>query len=315
MKKILLTGSCGFIGTNFMRHVMTHYSNYNWVSVDKVIAKYNRPHVKLNNDHPFYMGDIADEQFINNVFALEKPDYVIHMAAESFVDDSIASAGPFIHSNVVGTQVMIDMSIRYDIKKFLYVSTDEVYGQLSKDSESWTEKSITKPRNPYSASKLSGELIVYAANQTHGLPFYITRSCNNYGKFQPPRNLVPKIVSCLIKNQEIPIHGTGENYREWIHALDHASGIMTVLENGNLNEIYNIGSGEELQNLEMVNLISKLMNKTPNIRHISDRKGHDYRYSINCDKLKSLGWKKQWTLEDGLRSLIDWYKNNDYLYK
>src|SRR5574343_384425 len=316
MKKILVTGSAGFIFSNFMRKALSEFSsNYEFISVDKVLASYNYPNVKLNQDHKFYMGDIADEQFMNNIFALECPDIVIHGAAESFVDSSITSAGPFIHSNVVGTQVLVDMAVKYGIERFVYISTDEVYGQLlSLQDSSWTEEASINPRNPYSASKAAGELIVKAANQTHGLQYNITRCCNNFDPRQPPRNLVPKIITCCLTNQKIPIHGTGKQFREWIYVEDHCSAIMTIVNRAPLNETYNIGTGKELTNLEMVKKISQALKMEENILFVKDRLGHDFRYSVNCDKIIKLGWTPQFVFEEGLEKSINWYMANKDIY-
>lgn len=316
MKKILVTGSCGFIFSNFMRKVMQENLQYEFVSVDKVISSYNRPNVILNKDHNFYMGDIADEQFMNNVFAIEKPDIVIHGAAESFVDDSIKSAGPFIHSNVVGTQVMTDMAVKYGVERFIYVSTDEVYGQLKDIKDlSWIEDQPICPRNPYSASKASGELIVKAANQTHGLNYNITRSCNNYGPNQPPRNLVPKVITCAMRQENIPIHGNGKNYREWLYVEDHCDAIMKIANNAPMNETYNIGSGIEKTNLEMVNEIGLITGFNTKIKFIPDRAGHDFRYSVDCSKIRKLGWEPQYTFEKGLSNCIQWYLTHPQYFK
>jgi len=277
-KKVLVTGSCGFIFSNFMRKVMREQEQYQFVSIDRVLAPYNIYNIKANSDHPFYMGDIADEQFIENVFQIEKPDIIIHGAAESFVDDSIKSAGPFIHSNVVGTQVLVDAALRHNVNRFVYISTDEVYGQLQPGDPSWNENTPINPRNPYSASKASGELIVKAANQTHGLNYIITRCCNNYGPSQPYRNLVPKIIYSMKNNKPIPIHGSGKQFREWIFVEDHCSAIMKIVNENIVNETFNVGSGVEFTNLEMINHISLLLNQKPEIKFVKDRPGHDFRY-------------------------------------
>jgi dTDP-glucose 4,6-dehydratase len=314
VKKILVTGSCGFIFSNFMRKVMQDKLPYTFVSIDKVLSPYNLYNVELNKDHHFYMGDIADEQFVENVFKLEKPDIIIHGAAESFVDDSIRSAAPFIHSNVVGTQVMVDISLKYNVEKFIYISTDEVYGQLAYGDSSWTELSSINPRNPYSASKAAGELIVRAANQTHGLKYNITRCCNNYGPSQPYRNLVPVIIYNLLHNKPIPIHGSGKQYREWIYVEDHISAILKVLESGSVDETYNIGTGAECTNLEMVENIAAILNKTPIIQNVKDRPGHDFRYSVNCSKLHKLKWKPSFKFTEGLEKCVNWYLNNTWYW-
>jgi dTDP-glucose 4,6-dehydratase len=310
-KKILITGSAGFIFSNFIRKVIAEDLPYEFVSIDAVLAKYNIPNIYEHPRHKFYMGDIADEKFVRNVFEIEKPDYVINGAAESFVDDAIASAIPFIHSNIWGTQVLIDASVAHKVEKFIQISTDEVYGHLtSKDDEPWTEASVPKPRNPYSASKYAAEVILHAASETHGLTYNITRCANNFGSRQPPRNLIPKIITSLIQGEKIPIHGDGTNIREWLYVDNHCTAIMKVLEDGKPNEIYNIGSGVEKTNLEMIDIISSIAGISPKIQFIPDRKGHDKRYSVNCDKLKSLGWKQEIEFEPALKKTVEWYRDN-----
>ncbi len=314
-KKILVTGSCGFIFSNFMLRHLRFDSEYEFASVDKLIAPYNFANINKSSGHTFYMGDIADEHFMTNVFKLEKPDYIIHGAAESFVDDSIASAKPFIHSNVVGTQNLVDLSVKYNVEKFIYISTDEVYGQLQPGDAAWTEESVTLPRNPYSASKLAGELIVRAAGETHNLKYNITRCSNNYGPRQPPRNLIPKIITCLLNDLPIPIHGSGKQLREWLYVTDHNEAVMKVLIQGTNKEIYNIGSGFELTNLEIIEYISKLMNITPKIKYVKDRAGHDFRYSVNCNKIKKIGWDPLFdNFSDCMNQTIRWYRENQKFY-
>lgn len=260
------------------------------------------------------MGDIADEIFMNNIFAMHKPDIVINGAAQSFVDDSIQSAGPFIHSNVVGTQVMVDLSLKYNVGKFIQISTDEIFGQLQENEKSWTEKSPINPRNPYSASKASAELIVKAANQTHGLNYIITRCCNNFGPKQPPRNLVPKIITCSLNNRPVPIHGSGKQCREWIYVEDHCSAIIMLMKSEVVNETYNIGSGIEKSNLEMVKEICQKLDIPENISFIKDRPGHDFRYSVNTSKINALGWKPKYSFSEGLDKCIEWYLKNREIY-
>jgi dTDP-glucose 4,6-dehydratase len=310
MKKLLVSGNAGFILSSFIEMYQDH--GYQLVCVDKVIAPYSMKTVQ-EQQCKFYMGDIADSHFMNNVFAMERPDLVLHGAAESFVDDSIRNALSFAHSNVLGTQVMIDMALKYRVEKFLYVSTDEIYGQLGA-SGSWTEESIPRPRNPYSASKYAGELMVYAANQTHGLNYNITRCSNNFGKRQPPRNLVPKIITCTLNSQPIPIHGSGKQFREWLYVNDHCSALLKVLEDGTPSEIYNIGSGVELTNLEMVEKIGQMLDKKPLINFVNDRPGHDFRYSVDCSKIKKLGWFPKTSFNDGMRKTISWYAANPNFY-
>jgi dTDP-glucose 4,6-dehydratase len=307
--KILITGSAGFIFSNFVRKFAINNHKYRFVSVDKLIAPYN--YYNILEDHKLHVGDIADEHFMDMVFKIEKPDIVIHGAAESFVDDSIKRASPFITSNVMGTQVIADMCVKYGVK-LMYVSTDEVMGQLkTTEDKSWVETDPIAPRNPYSASKAAGELIVKAANQTHGLNYIITRCCNNYGPRQPPRNLVPKVITCILNNRPIPIHGSGKQLREWIHAEDHSSAIMHLIEKGSINEIYNVGTGIEFTNLEIVKKICNILGRGEDLlSFVKDRPGHDFRYSVDCSKLKALGWAPEYNFDDGMKQTVQWYIDN-----
>lgn len=314
MKTVLLTGSCGFIFANFIRQAID-WEDYRFVCIDKIIAPYNRNNIFHDKRQTFYLGDIADEQFVHNVFQIEKPDIVIHGAAESFVDDSIRSAKPFVHSNIVGTQVLVDEAVNLGVERFIYISTDEVYGHLLPgDKAAWDELAVPNPRNPYSATKYCGERIVYAANQTHGLPYNITRSSNCYGPRQPPRNLVPKVITCLRDNLPIPIHGDGSNVREWTYVDDKISAIQWILH-APLNEIYNIGSGFQCSNFEMVYHIARLMKKQPKIEFIPDRKGHDFSYHVQADKLKALGWMpNKLSFDNRMTHTINWYLENSSFY-
>ena len=316
MKKILITGSCGFIFSNFVRQYLKH-SKYELIGVDKIIAPNNYLNIiPEQEEHKLYIGDIADVHFMDMVFKKERPDIILHAAAESFVDDSIRRALPFVHSNVLGTQVMVDMALKYGTERFVYISTDEVYGQLiNAQASSWYEDTPINPRNPYSASKAAGELIVKAAHETHGLNYNITRCCNNFGPRQIPRNLVPKVITCATAEERIPIHGEGKQFREWIYVEDKCSAVMKIIEKAPLNEIYNIGSGVELSNLDMAYTICDILNKKRTlVKFVKDRPGHDFRYSVNCDKIKQLGWKPKYTFDKGIKKCIDWYLNNSWYF-
>lgn len=312
--KILITGTLGFIFSNFIRTIIDQEPDTQFVCIDKCIEKYSLHNIFDHPRHKFYFGDCADPLFIDNIFNIEKPDYVIHGAASSFVDDSIKSAPEFTYNNIQGTQVMIDASLRYDVKKFLFISTDEVYGQFTTSYGSWDENDPINPRNPYSASKASAELMVKSAGSTHKLPYLITRSCNNYGPRQPPRNLLPRIICNLLNNVEIPIHGDGKNIREWIYVDDNCSAIMKVLKEGTLGEIYNIGTNIEVNNLNMVEIVSNKLNIKPNIKFIEDRKGHDFRYSVDCSKIKTLGWSYKTEFYEGINKSIEWYLEHSKRY-
>lgn len=315
-KKILITGVCGFIFSNFIKKVLEEESdNYSFVGIDKLADSFSFHNLTEHSNYKFYLGDISDEHFIDSVFKIERPDIIINGAASSFVDASIINAKPFIQSNVYGTQVLTDASVKYGVEKFFQISTDEVYGHLQIGEPSWTEKSIQFPRNPYSVSKYSSELVVYAANQTHGLQYQITRCCNVFGGRQPNRNLIPKTIACIDKNLPIPIHGTGKNIREWLYVDNKIDAIMFILKNAPTNQIYNIGSGHELTNIEIVNKICDHLGKGHEfISFVPDRKGHDFRYSIDCDKLKSLGWKPNYTFEQGFEKTMEWYRDNAWYF-
>jgi dTDP-glucose 4,6-dehydratase len=316
-KTILLSGSLGFIATNFVHKFYRDGWNdkYRLVGIDKAVEKYNLLNNFSHPEYKFYLGDICNQHLIDNIFSLEKIDIVLHAAAYSFVCDSLVSGIPFTQSNVVGTQVLLEAAAKYKCESFFYVSTDEIYGQLPTDGESWNENTAPNPRNPYSASKLAGELMVKAAHENYKMPIIISRCCNNYGSFQPPRNLIPKIITSLLKDVEIPIHGNGKNIREWIHADDHSSAIMFLLDNKKYNDLFNIGTNYETSNLEMVEIISSKMKITPKIKFISDRASHDFRYSINCEKIKSLGWAPQISFDIGIDKAINWYKENFKRYE
>jgi dTDP-glucose 4,6-dehydratase len=312
MKKILLTGACGFIFSNFLRYALEH-TDYEIVSVDRLVETYNFNNILKGQ--PLHIADIADHHVMDKIFRLEKPDIVIHSAAESNVDVSLRNALPFQHSNVLGTQVMVDMALKYGVERFVYISTDEVYGQLkSLLDASWTEEYCPSPRNPYSASKYSGELIVRAAHEAHGLQYNITRCSNNYGPRQNPRNLVPKIITSNFANVPVPIHGTGQQHREWLYVEDNCTAVLKIIEAAPLNETYNIGSGIETSNMKMVDLISRKMNVSANVEHVKDRAAHDQRYSVDISKIEKLGWAPHTTFEKGLEQTINWYTENKHLY-
>ena len=314
-KVVLITGTNGFIFSNFVRSLIDKYPKYRFIGIDKIVSPYNLKNTYKHPRYTFYMGDINDKHFINNVFELEKPDTVIHGAAESFVGSSIISAEVFVSSNIVGTQVMIDVSLKHKIDRFIYCGTDEVMGQLQIDEKPWTEEAQMKPRNPYAATKACGELLVYAASETHSLKYNITRSCNNFGPRQMPRNLVPKCITSILNNKPIPIHGQGKELREWIYVLDNCSAIMKIAEAAPYNEIYNIGSDFECSNLEMAYKIGDILGvKNPEINFVNDRPTNDRRYFLDCSKIKKLGWNTEYDFDRGLTQCVNWYLENRNFY-
>lgn len=313
----MITGSAGFIFSNFIRYLLQNSADYQVCSIDKILQSQTLHTIYSNKNHTFYIGDVADAHFVNIVFETERPDFIIHGAAESFVDHSIKDATPFVHSNVLGTQVMVDCAVKWGVEKFILTSTDEVYGQLTSEEESaWTEESPPNPRNPYSASKMASELIVKAAHYTHGLSYNITRSCNNYGNRQPNRNLIPKVISSILNNEPIRVYGEGAEMRDWLYVMDNCRALLRILEQAPANEVYNISAKQEYKNIEVVQLICNLMERGHNlITHVENRKGHDYRYAVDNTKILSLGWKPEIKFKQGLQDTISWYTNNQWFLK
>lgn len=316
-KKVLLTGSLSFIGSNLIRKAIYNKLPYEFCSIDKIA----RPTQSLKNqyynkDHSFYMNDICDDHAVNKIFEHEKPEIVIHMAAESSVDASINDPNVFIKSNVLGTQVIINACLKHNVEKMIYISTDEVMGHLQPDEQPWDETAPLNPRNPYAASKASGELLVKAAGQTHDLNYIITRSSNNYGPYQTSDKLIPRVIKCILNKELIPVYGNGLNTRSWIYVYDNCSALFKVLEKGKNNEIYNIGTNQEYSNIEVIQHICNTMNDGHSlIQFVKDRAGHDFRYAVNTDKVKSLGWEPLYKFKDGLKETIDWYINNKWFLK
>lgn len=304
MKTILVTGVCGFIFSNFIRQVTKQYPNINWIGVDKLVKDENINHMFSADNYTFHLADIADKHTMNRIFQLHKPDAVINGAAESFVDSSITDIFPFLQTNIIGTQVIINCCLEYN-STLLHISTDEVYGQkLSQDEPGWIETDPLLARNPYATSKASAELIVRAAHETHGLQFKMTRSCNVYGPRQKAANLIPHIIHSINENNQINIHGNGMNFRQYIHVNDKISAIMTILEHGQMNQVYNIGDNNYFRNIEIVNYIGNMLNIKPNVKYITDRKAHDFGYSVNCSKLRYLGWQPKVKINVGLWDTI-----------
>ena len=319
MPTILLTGSTGFIIGNLLRKMIYEKAQYRIVSIDRVSTPAALNNIYQNKNHTFYMGDISDSHFINNVFAYEKPDYVINGAAEASVDASLTDPNSFIKSNCMGIQVLLNAAVKYGVKKFLHVSTDEVYGALNSEEEaSWTEESPLNPRNPYAASKACSELLVNAAGTSFGLPYLITRSSNNYGNRQTADKLIPRVIKCALEDKPIPVYGQGLQIRDWTYVQDNCSGLLKALEDGTINETYNIAANCETSNIEIINRICNLVGKGhKNITFIKDPRGnaHDFRYSVNTDKIRRLGWKPEFSFKDGLENTVNWYMTNQYFLR
>jgi dTDP-glucose 4,6-dehydratase len=317
-KKYLITGGAGFIGSNFIQYLLNHHNNILILNFDNLTYAGNLYNLSDINDDPRYIfvkGDICKGKKVKNVFDQFEPDFVINFAAETHVDRSIFHPDIFVQSNVLGVQNLLQASLEHGAKKFLQVSTDEVYGSLGITGK-FTENSPLDPRSPYSASKAGADLLAKAYYHTFGLPINITRCSNNYGPYQFPEKLIPLTILNCLHEKKIPVYGDGLNVRDWIHVKDHCAAIDLVLTRGVAGEVYNIGANNERSNIEMVKLIIRILADLRPDLHISeslisyveDRKGHDWRYAVDSTKLrKDLKWKPLTPFEDGLKNTIRWY--------
>ena len=316
--KYLVTGGAGFIGSNFLHYETEKYPNDTFICLDALTYAGNYNNIKdleNKNNYKFIKGDITDREFIFKLFEQEKFDVVINFAAESHVDNSIKHPGIFLTTNIIGTGILMDASLKYGVKRYHQVSTDEVYGDLPLDRPDllFTENTPLHTSSPYSSSKASADLLVMAYYRTYGLPVTISRCSNNYGPYQFPEKLIPVVISKALKNESIPVYGTGENVRDWIHVKDHNIGVDLIVRKGKVGEVYNLGGHAERTNLEMVKTILKEMNKPEDlITFVTDRLGHDLRYAIDSTKVESeLGWTRTYTFETGIKETINWYLNNE----
>lgn len=316
--KVLITGGAGFIGSNFVIYMLDKYPDYQIINLDSLTYAGNLENLKAVDTNPNYMfvkGSISDSSFINQLFQTGI-DIVVNFAAESHVDRSITSPGIFVVTNVMGTQVLLDAAKKYNIKKFIQVSTDEVYGSLGVTGL-FTEGTPLSPNSPYSASKAGGDLLVRAYHETYGLPINITRCSNNYGPYQFPEKLIPLIIANALNDQALPVYGDGLNIRDWLYVEDHCSAIDLVLHNGVNGEVYNIGGNNERTNMQIVRTILEELNKPESlIQFVQDRLGHDRRYGIDATKITNeLGWRPKSPFEIGMPKTIRWYLENQSWWK
>jgi dTDP-glucose 4,6-dehydratase len=315
--RILVTGGAGFIGSNYVRRIAD--GTLGEISKITVLDKLTYAGTLTNlskvsaSNYEFIEGDICDAELVSKLVL--KNDLVVNFAAESHVDRSINGAKDFVVTNVLGTQTLLDAVRKSDVKTFLQVSTDEVYGSISDGS--WPETDPLLPNSPYAASKASADLICRSYFKTHGMDIRVTRCSNNYGRNQFPEKVIPLFVTNLINNKKVPVYGSGLNVRDWLHVDDHCRGIYSVLKNGRSGEVYNIGGGRELTNNEITSLILDAMGADEfSIEYVEDRKGHDLRYSVDWTKIKrELGYEPQVKFEDGLRETIQWYRDNEAWWK
>lgn len=317
MSKYLITGGAGFIGSNYCHYVTEKYPEDMFVCLDALTYAGNYNNIKMlegKENFKFVKGDITDKEFIDKLFNEERFDVVINFAAESHVDNSIKNPSIFLTTNIIGTQVLMDASLKYDVKRYHQVSTDEVYGDLPLDRPDllFTENTPIHTSSPYSSSKAGADLLVGAYYRTFGLPATISRCSNNYGPYQFPEKLIPLMVSKALKGESLPVYGTGENVRDWIHVHDHNVGVDLIVRNGKVGEVYNLGGHSERNNITIVKTILEQLGKDDSlITFVEDRKGHDLRYAIDSTKVeKELGWTRTYTFEEGIKETIDWYVNN-----
>ena len=314
MKRLLVTGGCGFIGSNFVRLEIESYADVEVTNLDALTYAGNPDNLADLADHPryrFVRGDVADAAFVRSLLA-EGFDAVVHFAAESHVDRSIGDALPFLRTNVVGTQCLLDAARAAGTPRFVHVSTDEVYGTLGPDDPPFTESTPLAPNSPYAASKAGSDLLVRAAHHTHGMETVITRCSNNYGPYQFPEKLIPLFITNALADVPLPVYGDGRQVRDWIHVLDHCRGVDAALRKGRPGTVYNFGGRSERYNLDVTHLVLELTGKPATlIRHVTDRPGHDRRYAVECGLAESeLGWRPTVAFERGLADTVAWYRAN-----
>lgn len=297
---LLVTGGLGFIGTNFIKLISNKYPTWNIAIVDK--QTYASNSIKLPKNCELFKTDI------NNVSRMEGIDIAINFAAETHVDRSIDDSTPFFRTNVLGTQNLLEQARKYGVKRFIQISTDEVYGSI-RDGK-FKEEAKLNPTSPYAASKASADLLALSYYKTYGLPIIITRSTNNYGPYQYPEKLIPLFIKKTLEDEALPLYGDGENIRDWLYVEDNCLAIEAVMLKGKEGEIYNIGANNYLKNVHIANEILSLLGKPQSlIMEVDDRLGHDFRYAVNTDKIESLGWKPRKTFMEGLKETVEWYKS------
>lgn len=313
--QLLITGGAGFIGSNFIRLIINKYPEYKIINLDKLTYCGNLENlrdVEKNPNYKFVQGDICDKELVESL--AKDCDIIVNFAAETHVDRSIGDPGAFIKTDIFGTHTLLEAARKFNIKKFIQISTDEVYGSI--DQGSFRETDILKPSSPYSASKAGAEMLVNSYFVTFKLPVVITRSSNNFGPYQYPEKLIPLFVTNLIENKKVPVYGTGLNVRDWIYVIDNCEAIDFILHNGKIGEIYNIGGGNEKTNLEITKMILNEVGKDESfIEYVKDRAGHDKRYALECSKINKLGWKPRFSFENAMKETVKWYEENEWMWK
>lgn len=311
--KYLVTGGMGFIGSNFVRYVLGEHPDAAVVNLDLLTYAGNPENLADLQDDPrckLVRGDVADASLVDRLMSEEKPDLILNFAAESHVDRSILDCAPFVRTNFVGVQVLLEACLRHKVPKFVQISTDEIYGSLGPEGK-FTEDSVLQPNNPYAVTKAAADLMVRAFHHTYGLPALITRSSNNFGPYQFPEKFIPLFISNALADQPLPLYGDGTNVRDWIYVRDNCAAIDLVARQGRIGETYNVSAGCERQNIQVAEQILRIMGKPRSlIKFVKDRPGHDKRYALDSTKLRKLGFKPERSFDERLRETVDWYIQN-----
>ena len=313
--RVLITGGAGFMGSNAIRYFLKKYSDIEIVNLDKLTYAGNPDNLKdieSNSRYRFIKGDIIDRNLLDNI--VKDVDVIINYAAETHVDRSILDPKEFIVTDVLGTYSLLESAKKHNIKKYIQISTDEVFGSIQDGK--FTEESPFKPNSPYAASKAGGDHLCRAYFKTYDMPIIVTHSCNFFGPYQYPEKLIPLFITNLLENKKIPVYGDGLQAREWISTQDHCQAVDLILQKGKAGEVYNISTGDEIKNIEITKLLLAELNKNDSfIDYVKDRPGHDRRYAIDATKLRALGWSPKMNFNDGIKQTIEWYKNNEGWWK
>ena len=315
--KLLVTGGAGFIGTNFIRHMMDADPAIEIINYDCLTYAGNLNNLKgidAQSRYTFVKGDICDQSLVNATLKKFPVDAIVHFAAESHVDRSITDPSAFVKTNVLGTHTLLEAARNHAVPKFIHISTDETYGSIMNGS--FKETDILSPSSPYSASKAGSDLLALSYFTTYHLPVMVTRCTNNFGPYQFPEKLIPLFITNLLEGKKVPVYGTGKNIRDWIHVNDHCRAVEFLLDKGVPGEVYNIGGGHEKTNLEITDKILQILGKDESmIEYVADRLGHDFRYSLDSSKLRTMGWKPRYSFEDALEETVAWYRQNEWWWR
>jgi dTDP-glucose 4,6-dehydratase len=316
MVDVLVTGGAGFIGSNFVRYALRTHQDWRITTLDKLTyaGRMETLHDVIDNPrHTFVRGDVADAEIAAPL--VKGSEIVVHFAAETHVDRSLLEAGEFIRTDVIGTFVLLEAArAAANLRRFVQISTDEVYGSVAQGSSVETDE--LRPRNPYSASKAGADRLAYSYWATYGVPVVITRASNNYGPYQFPEKVIPLFITNAIDNIPVPLYGEGLNIRDWLHVMDHCRGIDAAIERGNAGDVYNIGGGNEVRNVDLTHSLLRLAQRPDSlIKKVQDRQGHDLRYSLDTSKLRALGWRPQIRFEEGLEDTVRWYRENEWWWR